>query len=71
MVARTRRTNSAARSTHAGEPSVRAPDDRVLASTSRRHAKSAFSSRVPASQNFRGCWRTSLTWSLASQPNRA
>ncbi|PKA60974.1 hypothetical protein AXF42_Ash019963 [Apostasia shenzhenica] len=45
MVARTRRSNSAARSTHAGEPSVRAPDDRVSASTSRRHAESASSSR--------------------------
>ncbi|PKA53005.1 hypothetical protein AXF42_Ash001986 [Apostasia shenzhenica] len=32
MVARTRRTNSAACSTHAGEPSVRAPDDRASAS---------------------------------------
>ncbi|PKA53801.1 hypothetical protein AXF42_Ash011280 [Apostasia shenzhenica] len=45
MVARTRRTNSAARSTHAGEPSVRAPDDRASTSTSRRHAESASSSR--------------------------
>ncbi|PKA55972.1 GTP-binding protein [Apostasia shenzhenica] len=24
----------------------------------------------PVSQNFRGCWQFSLTWSLASQPNR-
>ncbi|PKA45804.1 hypothetical protein AXF42_Ash018355 [Apostasia shenzhenica] len=45
MVARTRRTNSAARSVHAGEPSVRAPDDRASASTSRRQAESASSSR--------------------------
>ncbi|PKA56309.1 hypothetical protein AXF42_Ash011239 [Apostasia shenzhenica] len=45
MVARTRKTNSAARSVHTGEPSVRAPDDRALASTSRRHAESASFSR--------------------------
>ncbi|PKA46319.1 hypothetical protein AXF42_Ash021631 [Apostasia shenzhenica] len=45
MVARTRKTNSAARSMHAGEPFVRAPDDRDSASTSRRHAESASSSR--------------------------
>ncbi|PKA59788.1 hypothetical protein AXF42_Ash011912 [Apostasia shenzhenica] len=45
MVARTRRTNSATRSVHAGEPSVRGPDDRASASTSRRHAESASSSR--------------------------
>ncbi|PKA52968.1 hypothetical protein AXF42_Ash001949 [Apostasia shenzhenica] len=45
MVARTRKTNSVARSMHAGEPSVRAPDDRASASTSRCHAESASSSR--------------------------
>ncbi|PKA58080.1 hypothetical protein AXF42_Ash019306 [Apostasia shenzhenica] len=45
MLARTRKTNSAARSVHAGEPSVRAPNDRASASTSRRHAESASSSR--------------------------
>ncbi|PKA48261.1 hypothetical protein AXF42_Ash021791 [Apostasia shenzhenica] len=45
MVARTRRTNFAARSIHAGEPSVWESEDRVSASTSRRHAESASSSR--------------------------
>ncbi|PKA50978.1 hypothetical protein AXF42_Ash007634 [Apostasia shenzhenica] len=45
MVARMRKTNSAARSLHAGEPSVRAPDDRASASTSWSHAESASSSR--------------------------
>ncbi|PKA48633.1 hypothetical protein AXF42_Ash021042 [Apostasia shenzhenica] len=45
MVARTRKINSAAHSTHAGEPSVRAPDDRASASTSRHYAESASSSR--------------------------
>ncbi|PKA60344.1 Fasciclin-like arabinogalactan protein 7 [Apostasia shenzhenica] len=45
MVTRTRKTNSAARSLHAGEPSVRAPDDRASASTSRHRAESASSSR--------------------------
>ncbi|PKA54762.1 hypothetical protein AXF42_Ash000597 [Apostasia shenzhenica] len=45
MVARTRRTNSVARSAHAGEPSVRAPDDRASALTSRHGAESASSSR--------------------------
>ncbi|PKA50447.1 hypothetical protein AXF42_Ash021066 [Apostasia shenzhenica] len=45
MVARTRKTNSAARSVHVGEPSVRAPDDRASTSTSRRRAGSASSSR--------------------------
>ncbi|PKA59431.1 hypothetical protein AXF42_Ash019585 [Apostasia shenzhenica] len=45
MVARTRKTNSAARSAHAGEPSVRAPDDGASTSTSRRRAGSASSSR--------------------------
>ncbi|PKA65682.1 hypothetical protein AXF42_Ash013096 [Apostasia shenzhenica] len=24
----------------------------------------------PVSQSFRGCWRISLTWLLALQPNR-
>ncbi|PKA57271.1 hypothetical protein AXF42_Ash002575 [Apostasia shenzhenica] len=27
-------------------------------------------SPVPVSQNFKGCLRISLTWLLASQPNR-
>ncbi|PKA55856.1 hypothetical protein AXF42_Ash018763 [Apostasia shenzhenica] len=44
-VARTRKTNSAARSLLAGEPSVRAPDDGASTSTSRRRAGSASSSR--------------------------
>ncbi|PKA62596.1 hypothetical protein AXF42_Ash012182 [Apostasia shenzhenica] len=45
MMARTRKTNSAARSVHAGEPSVRAPDDGASTSTSRRRAGSVSSSR--------------------------
>ncbi|PKA55287.1 hypothetical protein AXF42_Ash003924 [Apostasia shenzhenica] len=45
MVARMRKTNSAAHGVHAEEPSVRAPDDRASALTSRRHAESASSSR--------------------------
>ncbi|PKA64810.1 hypothetical protein AXF42_Ash016841 [Apostasia shenzhenica] len=44
MVARTRKTNSAARSIQVGEPSVRAPDDGASTSTSRRRAGSASSS---------------------------
>ncbi|PKA60631.1 hypothetical protein AXF42_Ash006264 [Apostasia shenzhenica] len=45
MVARTRKTNSVARSVHVGEPSVRAPDDGASTSTSRRRVGSASSSR--------------------------
>ncbi|PKA52632.1 hypothetical protein AXF42_Ash001613 [Apostasia shenzhenica] len=45
MVARTHKTNSAVRSLHAGEPSVRAPDDGASTLTSRRRAGSASSSR--------------------------
>ncbi|PKA65535.1 hypothetical protein AXF42_Ash005869 [Apostasia shenzhenica] len=45
MVSRTRKTNSVARSLHAGEPSVRAPDDGASTSTSRHRAGSASSSR--------------------------
>ncbi|PKA47123.1 hypothetical protein AXF42_Ash021776 [Apostasia shenzhenica] len=45
MVARMRKTNSAAHSIHAGEPSVRAPDDGASTSTSRRHAGSTSSSK--------------------------
>ncbi|PKA52019.1 hypothetical protein AXF42_Ash008248 [Apostasia shenzhenica] len=45
MVARTRKTNSAARSIHIGEPSVRASDDGASTSTSRRRAGSASSSK--------------------------
>ncbi|PKA57087.1 hypothetical protein AXF42_Ash002391 [Apostasia shenzhenica] len=54
MVARTRKTNSAARSLHAGEPSVRAPDDRASASTSRRRAKSTSSSRGTCVSELQG-----------------
>ncbi|PKA57261.1 hypothetical protein AXF42_Ash002565 [Apostasia shenzhenica] len=45
MVARTRKTNSAAHSVHVGKPSARAPDDGASTSTSRRRAGSASSSR--------------------------
>ncbi|PKA64800.1 hypothetical protein AXF42_Ash016831 [Apostasia shenzhenica] len=59
MVARTRRTNSEARSTHAGEPSVRAPGDEAL---QRPGAKPnlLLSPKIPALQSYRGCWQTSL-----------
>ncbi|PKA55923.1 hypothetical protein AXF42_Ash014595 [Apostasia shenzhenica] len=45
MVARMRKTNSAARSIHVGEPCVRASDDEASTSTFRRRARSASSSR--------------------------
>ncbi|PKA60578.1 hypothetical protein AXF42_Ash019471 [Apostasia shenzhenica] len=45
MVARIRRTNSAARSAQTGEPSVRAPGNGASASTSRHRTKSASSSK--------------------------
>ncbi|PKA54969.1 hypothetical protein AXF42_Ash003605 [Apostasia shenzhenica] len=45
MVARIRRTNFAAHSAHADEPSIRAPGDGASASTSRRRIESASSSR--------------------------
>ncbi|PKA47669.1 hypothetical protein AXF42_Ash014446 [Apostasia shenzhenica] len=46
MVAKTRRTNSAARSMHAGEPSVRASGDEASASTSRHRVGSTPSSSL-------------------------
>ncbi|PKA62844.1 hypothetical protein AXF42_Ash019427 [Apostasia shenzhenica] len=55
MVARTRRTNSASRSIHAGEPSVWAPDDRASASTSSVMLNLLPPPKAPVSQNFRGC----------------
>ncbi|PKA67280.1 hypothetical protein AXF42_Ash004773 [Apostasia shenzhenica] len=69
MVARTRRTNFAARSTHTGEPSVRAPDDRASASTSRRHAESASSSRGTCVSELQGMLAnfTDLVTGLTSQ----
>ncbi|PKA65467.1 hypothetical protein AXF42_Ash005801 [Apostasia shenzhenica] len=70
MVARTRRTNSAARSVHAGEPSVRAPGDEASASTSWHRAGSTSSSRDTASQSCRECWQTSPIWLLALQHSR-
>ncbi|PKA60971.1 hypothetical protein AXF42_Ash019960 [Apostasia shenzhenica] len=66
MVTRTRRTNSAARSTHAGEPSVWAPDDRARPQLLGVTPNLLPPPGEPVSQNFRGCWRISLTWSLAS-----
>ncbi|PKA55774.1 hypothetical protein AXF42_Ash012066 [Apostasia shenzhenica] len=69
MVARTRKTNSAARSLHAGEPSVRVPDDRASVSTSRRHAKSASSSRGTRVSELQGMLAnlTDMVTSLTAQ----
>ncbi|PKA48216.1 hypothetical protein AXF42_Ash021743 [Apostasia shenzhenica] len=70
MVARMRKTNSAARSLHAGEPSVRAPDDGASTSTSRHRVESASLSRGTRVSELQGCSQISLTWSPVSQPSR-
>ncbi|PKA51140.1 hypothetical protein AXF42_Ash010580 [Apostasia shenzhenica] len=69
MVARMRRTNSVARSTHAGEPSIRAPRDEASASTSRRHAGSASSSRGTSVSELQGMMAnlTDLVTGLTAQ----
>ncbi|PKA62618.1 hypothetical protein AXF42_Ash012205 [Apostasia shenzhenica] len=54
MVARTCKTNSAARSIHIGEPSVRAPNDGASTSTSRRRVGSASSSRCTRVSELQG-----------------
>ncbi|PKA54364.1 hypothetical protein AXF42_Ash000197 [Apostasia shenzhenica] len=70
MVARTCRTNSAARSAHTENlpfghrttglrPQLLGVMPNLLPPPGE-----------PVSQNFRGCCRISLTWSLVSQPNR-
>ncbi|PKA59806.1 hypothetical protein AXF42_Ash011931 [Apostasia shenzhenica] len=66
MVARMRRTNSAARSAHAEEPSIRAPGDELPLQDPGVAPDLPLPLGVPASQSFRGCWRTSPTYSPAS-----
>ncbi|PKA57430.1 hypothetical protein AXF42_Ash013618 [Apostasia shenzhenica] len=69
MVARTSKINSTVHSLHAGEPSIRAPDDRTSASTSRCHVKSASSSRGTRVSELQGMLAnlTNLVTGLTAQ----